>query len=194
VARSQRQGASTAPSCAEINQLTDGFEPGGSEVRACAGAVPEVCLGQPRDLSSLDGAERLLVLAALTARFSAAYLRFMRSRAGEAHSYSNVRVLETLESGGPTIMREIAESLGMTARNMTAIVDALEEGGLVERTPHVHDRRATVVELTPDGHSEAARLKCEAAAWAADIFDGLTLDEQQQYADLLHRLAQLLCR
>jgi DNA-binding MarR family transcriptional regulator len=159
----------------------------------CVEAAPACAGGWGKDLSELDEAERLLMLAALTARFSAAYLRWMRGAVGETLAFSGVRVLETLESEGPTIMRDIAESLGMTPRNMTAIIDSLEEEGLVRRTPHPHDRRATVIELTPNGCKQANRSRHEAAAWVANAFNNLTLDEQQQYADLLSRVASSFC-
>jgi DNA-binding MarR family transcriptional regulator len=155
--------------------------------------APPACDGGGKDLSELNEPERLLVLAAETARFSAAYLRWMRTRAGEALPYSSVRVLEILESEGPTIMREIAESLGMTARNMTAIIDALEECGLVRRTPHPHDRRATVVELTAAGRKEADQARQQAVAWVAKAFNSMSLEEQQQYTELLRRVAGFFC-
>jgi DNA-binding MarR family transcriptional regulator len=160
------------------------------EASACVDPARPGAEGWSKDLSDLDEADRLLVLAALTARFSAAYLRWMRGRVGETLAFSSVRVLEILESEGPAIMRDIAEALGMTPRNMTAIIDSLEEDGLVLRTPHPRDRRATFVELTAAGHGQANRARQEAAAWVADAFNSLALDEQQQYADLLGRVAR----
>lgn len=170
----------------------DGIEECVGDATACFDGPPS-CFGGAHNLAELSEADRLLALAGLTARFSAAYLRWMRSRAGEALPYSGVRVLEILETEGPTIMREIAEPLGMTARNMTAIIDSLEEGGLVRRTPHPHDRRATVVELTPAGRRQANRARKQAAEWVANGFNALTVEEQQQYADLLGRVAAYFC-
>jgi len=112
----------------------------------------------------------------------------MRSGTDDTLPFSSVRVLETLETQGPTIMREIAGTLGMTPRNMTAIIDALEEDGLVRRVPHPHDRRATVIELTAAGRQSADRARANATAWVADAFNSLTADEQRQYADMLRRI------
>lgn len=177
----------------EPDGLTGDLEQCLESASECVVAAPACAGGAGKDLSELDEPERLLVLASLTARFSAAYLRWMRSRAGEALPYSSVRVLETLESEGPTIMREIAESLGMTARNMTAIIDALEECGLVRRTPHPHDRRATVVELTAAGRKEADQARHQAVAWVGEAFNSMSLEEQQQYSELLRRVAGFFC-
>jgi DNA-binding MarR family transcriptional regulator len=186
--RAPASGVSGAPPGNGDEALELSFE--GSELCGEEAA----CGGGEQDLSSFDEAERLQFLAALTARFSATYLRWMRMRPGVSLTYSNVRVLEILVSEGPTIMRDIATSLGLTARNMTAIIDALEEGGLVRRTPHPHDRRATVVELTPVGREEAGRARRESVARVADAFNTMTVDEQQQYAALLRRLGGFFCR
>jgi DNA-binding MarR family transcriptional regulator len=177
----------------EVSLLASGVEPCASEAGPCLEPIPAACSANDQDLSGLDQPERVLVLSALTARFSAAYMRWMRSQAGAALSYSNVRVLEILESEGPTIMRDIAASLGMTARNMTTNIDALEESGLVRRTPHPRDRRATIVELTSEGAKRATRVRREAVAWASDAFSSLSAEEQQQYADLLARLSGFFC-
>ncbi len=190
----QRRPAPVRPLAGGIDDLTSGLEPCLADVGGLEQVLPAACSGGASDLSALDESQRLFVLAALTARFSAGYLRWMRSRAGEVLSYSNVRVLEILESQGPTIMRDIAVSLGMTARNMTAIIDALEESGLVRRMPHPNDRRATVVELTSAGRKRAVQARCEAVGWVANAFNSLTVDEQRQYAELLGRLAEFFYR
>ncbi len=177
----------------EVEALTSGVDPCVSELEPCLEPISAAYGATDRDLTGLDQPERVLVLSALTARFSAAYLRWMRSQAGTTLSYSNVRVLEILESQGPTIMRDIAASLGMTARNMTTNIDALEESGLVRRTPHPRDRRATIVELTSEGRKRATRVRSEAVAWASAAFSSLTVEEQEQYADLLARLSSFFC-
>jgi DNA-binding MarR family transcriptional regulator len=59
-----------------------------------------------------------------------------------------VRLLFALERSGPVIMTELSCVLGVTPRAVTALVDGLEGSGLIERAPHPHDRRATVVALT----------------------------------------------
>jgi DNA-binding MarR family transcriptional regulator len=173
------------------------------EVESCLAADPALasppctsppCNGGNLDLTALEEDERLRMLAGLTARFSAAYLRWMRPRPGDVLAFSNVRVLELLQAGGPAIMRDIAGSLGTTARNMTAIIDSLEDAGLVRRVPHAHDRRATVIELTPDGRRESARARQQAISRATETFSNLSIEEQQAYADLLTRLAAGFCR
>lgn len=159
----------------------------------CCAEAAAWCAGEgPVDLAALEPSERLQALAALTARFSGSYLRWMGSR-GSALSYPRLRVLELLEVGGPTIMRSLADSLGMTARNITAIVDALEDAHLVVRRPHPTDRRATVVELTDEGRAETDLARGRSLERVASAFGALSLEEQQAYADLLTRLSAAFC-
>ena len=168
----------------------------------CLGGEPvcqadEICSGATNtliDLAGLDEVERLRVLAALTARFSSSYQRWTRSRAGEVLTYPRARVLEVLATEGPVIMRDIADRLSMTARNMTAIVDALEDAGMVQRVAHPHDRRATLIKLTKDGGREAHRMRARAASRVGVAFSTLSLEDQQHYVELLSRLAATFCK
>ena len=78
------------------------------------------------------------------------------------------------------------------ARNMTAAVDALEIDGLVRRTAHPSDRRATLVELTKDGFQAAEQELAPRLDAISDLFNELTKAEQRQLAGLLDRLAAAL--
>lgn len=143
---------------------------------------------EPVDLEGLPLSDRMETLAALTARFAATYLRWMGDR-GLILSYPRRRVLEALESGGPLIMRDLAGALGMTARNITAIVDALEAAGFVARRRHPTDRRATLIELTDAGRVEIDQARLQAVDKLGILFGQLSPSEQQVYADLLARLS-----
>src|ERR671913_2092512 len=86
------------------------------------------------------------------AAFGPLYLKWVRSRLQDGGmTYARMRLLGTLHCNGPQIMSDISDELGVTRRNVTALVDALEEEGLVKRMPHPSDRRATVIELTEKG-------------------------------------------
>jgi DNA-binding MarR family transcriptional regulator len=69
----------------------------------------------------------------------------------EGSSPARMRLLAALHCKGPRIMRGLHEELRVTARQVTNLVDALEAEGLVSRTPHASDRRATVITLTERG-------------------------------------------
>jgi DNA-binding MarR family transcriptional regulator len=72
-----------------------------------------------------------------------------REFAGTSLTTARTRVLWDLVHAGPSTQQALANRLEVSARNITGLVDALEEGGYVERAPHPTDRRATLVTLTP---------------------------------------------
>lgn len=104
------------------------------------------------------------------------------------------RLLLAVASGAEaqtsTRMSDIALDLGVTARTITTMVDALEREGLVERVPDPHDRRAISLELTEAGAIAVPRIQSAldeiAAAVAAPLADG----DQDDLLDLLTRLIE----
>jgi DNA-binding MarR family transcriptional regulator len=76
-------------------------------------------------------------------------------------------VLLVLAGHEPASQQQAAARLGVDRTTMVALVDALEDKGLVTRHPHADDRRRNVVELTSAGRDtlkRAARAGDEAEA------------------------------
>ena len=48
---------------------------------------------------------------------------------------------------------ELAQSAGVSSRNVTGLVDTLERDGLVRRVPDRHDRRSVLAQITFDGQA-----------------------------------------
>ena len=69
-------------------------------------------------------------------------------------SFGRSRALRRLVHG-PLRMSELAARLSWDKPYTTTVVDDLEERGLVTRSVAPDDRRAKMVELTPEGHSAA---------------------------------------
>src|SRR6202051_164859 len=59
--------------------------------------------------------------------------------------------LEALLHKGPLTITEIQGKVLLASGSMTAAVDRLERKGLIRRSPAPSDRRAKVLELTPEG-------------------------------------------
>src|SRR5215472_12386348 len=62
-------------------------------------------------------------------------------------------VLTVLASGEPASQQQAAQRLGVDRTTMVALVDVLEDKGLVQRRAHAEDRRRNVVELTEKGRA-----------------------------------------
>lgn len=137
------------------------------------------------------GRELSLRLVDEFAAFGPAYMKWVRSRMGDRGvSYARMRLLGALHCGGPRIMSGISDELGVTRRNVTALVDALEEEGLVRRLPHPTDRRATVVELTDEGGRTMDTLYDEHRGAVAELFDTLSEEDRRELARLVGLLRQ----
>jgi DNA-binding MarR family transcriptional regulator len=75
----------------------------------------------------------------------------LRLFADEGITEPQLQALELLVMNGPMLMRKISDALTVTPANVTGIVDRLEEKNLVKRTSEKGDRRATIIEITPEG-------------------------------------------
>ena len=129
------------------------------------------------------------------AAFGPAYIRWVKSWLQEGSvSYARMRLLSALHCTGPQIMSSLSEGLGVTPRNVTALVDALEDEGLVRRRPHPTDRRATIIELTPKGVETTDSMYDEHRAAVAKLFTELSEDEQRELVRLLGSLREALRR
>jgi DNA-binding MarR family transcriptional regulator len=143
-------------------------------------------------LAGLPETERRRRLVAETARFTSGFLRWMEGQACGGLTYARLRLLQALHCDGPAIMRDLGVQLGVSPRNMTALVDALEDAQLVVRRPHPTDRRATLVELSPAGAREAEQALEPRLDAMAELFRGFSAEEQQAFADALGRLGQAM--
>jgi DNA-binding MarR family transcriptional regulator len=129
------------------------------------------------------------------AGFGPSYMKWVRSRLQDRGlTYARMRLLGALHCHGPQIMTSISDELGVTRRNITALVDALEEEGLVRRRPHPTDRRATVIELTPEGERRTDAMYDEHREAVAELFCGLSEEDQRELIRLLDLLRGALRR
>jgi DNA-binding MarR family transcriptional regulator len=104
-----------------------------------------------QQMESVDDPARRRRLVAQTAHFAGTFLKWADRHSDTGLTYQKIRLLYILDTRGPAIMKDLSAQLGMTARNMTSTIDSLEKAGLVKRTPHAADRRATIVEMVPGG-------------------------------------------
>jgi DNA-binding MarR family transcriptional regulator len=85
-------------------------------------------------------------------------------------------------------MSDLKTELGVTATNITALVDALEKDGLVTRRQHPSDRRATIIEITPKATSEVTQGCGAFRERVAELFNVLSEGERK---DLLRMIETL---
>jgi DNA-binding MarR family transcriptional regulator len=83
------------------------------------------------------------------------------------------------------MMGHLGDALGVTARNVTTLVDALEGEQLVKRLGHPTDRRATLVELTPKGLEWTTEAMASVKEKLAEPFRDLSRADQRELLRLL---------
>lgn len=118
-------------------------------------------MSQPLPITALDRVLELVVLLN----------EDMTSSLGrDGLTPSRAHLLWELRSRGPSTQRVLAEALGVSARNITGLVDGLVATGFVTRETHPTDRRATLVCFTEHGAAITARMADGQQELAALLF------------------------
>jgi len=108
-------------------------------------------------------------------------------RAGfELYDYT---VLAILSEGILATQGTLADALNVDPSRLVALLDSLEERGLLERQRDPDDRRRHVVRITAAGKREHQRLRGVIRRLEDEFFAPLDPDARQTFHDLLVRLA-----
>lgn len=105
-----------------------------------------------------------------------------------------VRLMALLMENGPMVMGALKNELGVTATNITALVDALQKDGMVTRKRHPKDRRATFISLTAKAEKRMTENCSEFKEQVSQLFSDFTPAEQQQLCRLLDRTREALVK
>lgn len=120
-------------------------------------------------------------------------LRRLRSSSSENLLTPTQRsVLARLEDAGPATTADLARSEFVRPQSMRLTLGALEEQGLVERTPDPVDGRKSVVSVTDTGRTTLARVRAAKRDWLAEAvaaeLDGAERRTVAEAAGLIERL------
>ena len=85
-------------------------------------------------------------------------------------------------------MTELSRYLMVSNGNVTGIIDRLVSEGMVARSRHAGDRRATFVRLTPKGQQQFAIMAKAHEGWIAEILAGVGTAETESLIALLSAL------
>ena len=109
----------------------------------------------------------------------------------EAHGVSMwAYVALTLLARGPAPTQlALAESMGYDKTRLIKILDGLEVQGLITRAPDPSDRRARVIELTPQGRAKFAAIQQDVHAMEDELLSALGAAERKALRTALPRLA-----
>jgi len=91
---------------------------------------------------------------------------------------ARVHLLWALQHAGPSTQQALARLCGVSPRNITGLVDALEASGHVRRSPHPSDRRAVLVELTGTATETMAKMQQEHADLDATLIAAVAPEDR----------------
>lgn len=121
-------------------------------------------------------------------KFTTRLLSFNRERGAGHELHRRWRLLRTAVVLATGNSKRLSEALRVTPRNVTGLVDSLEGDGLVARSAHPSDRRATLVTLTAKGKAVTAAMRRDQDRFAQDLFSGASSEELASLVSLLDRV------
>ena len=110
----------------------------------------------------------------------------------EEFTPQRLRLMGLLLKNGPMMMCSLGDELGVTATNITALVDALEKDGMVIRKPHPSDRRATMIELTNKAQKQLPENCAALKEKVSELFSDFTQADQERLLRLLSHMREAL--
>jgi DNA-binding MarR family transcriptional regulator len=139
--------------------------------------------------NSLDGDRAPSSVAFLLSQVGIhASQRFARRIAEIGLHPPQFRVMNMVDAAEGCSQQAIAEAIGAPPSRMVAIVDELEEAGLVERRPHPSDRRVRCLFLTAAGRRLLARGRKLAGEHEEELMRGLSAAERKRLVALLQKV------
>lgn len=102
------------------------------------------------------------------------------------------KTMSLLDREGPMSASEIARRTGLAAASVTNLIDRLEQKGFVRRTRDPKDRRAVVVEPTPEGVAKFVPFFASTRSGVARMWARYDETELAVILDFLRRNAERL--
>ena len=114
-----------------------------------------------------------------------------RLRAGFETTLPRFDVLAQLHAAGAALtMGELSERLMVTTGNVTGLIDAMQQDGLVARRPNPSDRRSTLIAATETGQALFDRMAPTHRHWIEALTAGLSRAEMALLFELLGKLKE----
>jgi DNA-binding MarR family transcriptional regulator len=126
------------------------------------------------------------LLARLGLGFKARALTKLDTAGFEPFGYG---VLAIVNEGAPKTQAAIAEALMLDPSRLVALLDSLEDNGLIVRKRDPNDRRRHLVSITEDGKRKLAKLRAIVKDLEDEFLAPLDADERKTLHELLLRLA-----
>ena len=104
---------------------------------------------------------------------------------------TDMECLRLLFANGSASPSELARHTGLTSGATTAMLDRLEQAGLIERQPNPRDRRGTVIVPAQGASDKAAGWFASARQAQDELMSNYQEHELEIIADVFERFTQL---
>ena len=93
---------------------------------------------------------------------------------------------------GSCRLLDICHEMKVSAPTATGIVTRLEKSGYVQRRADKNDRRAVIVELTPEGRRMALKLRGVVVERWTRILSSISRDDAEKYLEILKKISEAI--
>jgi DNA-binding MarR family transcriptional regulator len=111
---------------------------------------------------------------------------------GEELSMAQVQVLMTLQQCGESTISSLAAHLQVSPPSASAMVDRLEDKGLLHRERSTQDRRKVVVRLSAEASVQADKMEKAVLTAFLDLVEKVGPETAQKWCEVLERVEQVL--
>ncbi|QNN53322.1 MarR family winged helix-turn-helix transcriptional regulator [Nocardioides mesophilus] len=112
----------------------------------------------------------------------------LSTASGEVHlERSAYGILCQLADEGPQRLGSLAAAFGLDPSTITRQVRALETAGLAARTPDATDRRAAILDLTPEGREALTRTRAHRRSRMEQIMSSWSQTDREEFGRLLEQ-------
>ena len=106
-------------------------------------------------------------------------------------SLAEMKAIDHIQAEGELTPGQLGERLSLSSGAVTAVIDRLERGGWVERSPHPRDRRSVVVRMSDQSMEAGARIYLPYSEALARAAAGLPAASRKAIADFLNAAAEI---
>ncbi len=139
--------------------------------------------------AGIEGDKAPSTLTFLLSQVGAHVAQTFARRIGELDLYPpQFRVMNAVDAAEGQSQQAIAAAIGAPASRMVAIVDELEQRGLIERRPDASDRRVRALYLTGEGHELLGRGRKVALECEEEIAGAMNRADRDSLVALLRQL------
>jgi DNA-binding MarR family transcriptional regulator len=115
---------------------------------------------------------------------------FMRTMVKDGVTPGQFGVLTLIGSNPGASQSTIAKAIGVERSTMVAVIDTLQERGLVDRRVSETDKRSYALRLTEDGAALTTRLRKRVRTHERRIASALSGEEKATLIELLRRIGR----